>query len=76
MPGVKIPAAWLIERSGFGKGYVMGNAGISTNHTLAIINRGGATAGEIVKLKNAIQKAVCEKFGIDLVPEPIFVGDM
>jgi UDP-N-acetylmuramate dehydrogenase len=73
---VKIPAAWLIERSGFYKGFAMGKAGISTNHTLAIINRGGAVASEIVELKNAIQKAVSERFAIDLVPEPIFVGDM
>jgi len=74
--GVKVPAAWLIERSGFGKGYAMGNAAISTNHTLAIINRGAAAASEIIELKNAIQNAVFEKFAIDLVPEPIFVGDM
>lgn len=74
--GVKIPAAWLIERAGFQKGYSMGNAGISTNHTLAIINRGGATASEIVALKSAIQKAVFDTFGIELVPEPIFVGDI
>ena len=73
---IKIPAAWLIERSGFQKGYSMGNAGISTNHTLAIVNRGGATAKDIINLKNAIQNAVSEKFGIELVPEPIFVGDL
>jgi UDP-N-acetylmuramate dehydrogenase len=72
---VKIPAAWLIEHSGFHKGFVMGNAGISSNHTLAIINRGGANAAEIIALKNAIQSAVSSKFGIDLVPEPFFVGE-
>lgn len=72
---VKIPAAWLIEQSGFHKGFVMGNAGISTNHTLAIINRGGANAGEIVELKDAIQSAVSSVFGIELVPEPVFIGD-
>jgi UDP-N-acetylmuramate dehydrogenase len=74
--GVKIPAAWLIEQSGFSKGDTKGNAGISTNHTLAIINRGGAAASEIVELKDDIQTAVSGKFAIDLVPEPIFVGDM
>jgi UDP-N-acetylmuramate dehydrogenase len=71
---VKVPAAWLIERSGVTKGFTSGNAGISTNHTLAIINRGGATAAEIVSLKNMIQDGVFEKFSISLVPEPVFVG--
>jgi len=71
---VKIPAAWLIEQSGFHKGYTKGNAGLSTRHTLALTNRGGATAQEILELKNEIQLKVNEKFGVDLVPEPIFVG--
>lgn len=71
---VKIPAAWLIENAGFHKGYVFGNAGISTNHTLAIINRGNATAAEIIALKDKIQTAVTAKFDITLVPEPVFVG--
>ena len=71
---VKIPAAWLIEQAGFRKGFVFGNAGISTNHSLAITNRGTATAAEIVALKNLIQKSVLDKFGISLQPEPIFVG--
>ena len=71
---VKIPAAWLIEKSGFQKGFQFGNVGLSTNHALAIINFGGATAREVLALKNEIQKSVKEKFGIDLQPEPIFVG--
>lgn len=71
---VKIPAAWLIERAGFRKGFALGNAGISTNHTLAIINRGSATSAEIVALKDLIQKTVLDKFGIPLQPEPIFIG--
>jgi UDP-N-acetylmuramate dehydrogenase len=71
---VKIPAAWLIENAGFSRGFVHGNAGISSNHTLAIVNRGGAAASEIVSLKNLIQNAVLERFGIDLRPEPVFVG--
>lgn len=70
----KIPAAWLIERAGFRKGHRMGNAGISTKHSLALVNNGGATASEIIELKNAIQAAVEDKFGIGLEPEPIFVG--
>ena len=72
--GHKIPAAWLIERAGFHKGYRLGNAGISTNHTLAIINNGGATAADVVALKNIIQTKVLEQFGIALQPEPVLVG--
>jgi UDP-N-acetylmuramate dehydrogenase len=72
--GVKIPAAWLIEQAGFRKGYGLGNAGISANHSLAIINRGSATSAEIVALKDLIQKTVLDKFGIALQPEPIFIG--
>jgi UDP-N-acetylmuramate dehydrogenase len=71
---VKIPAAWLIERSGFHKGFRLGNAGISANHSLAIVNLGGATAAEIVGLKEKIQAAVAREFGIILEPEPVFVG--
>lgn len=71
---VKIPAAWLIERAGFQKGYRLGNAGISANHSLAIINLGGATADEIVALKEKIQEGVMRHFGIILEPEPVFVG--
>ena len=71
---IKVPAAWLIEQAGYQKGYFKGNVGISTKHTLAIINRGGATAAEIISFKNDIQAAVSEKFDIDLVPEPNFIG--
>ncbi len=71
---VKIPAAWLIERSGFQKGYRLGKAGISTKHSLALVNLGGATAAEIIALKEKIQDGVRGKFDILLQPEPIFVG--
>lgn len=71
---VKIPAAWLIEQAGFQKGFALGNAGISANHSLAIINRGSATAAEIIALKDLIQKTVFDRFGISFQPEPIFVG--
>ncbi|MBK8301899.1 MAG: UDP-N-acetylmuramate dehydrogenase [Chloracidobacterium sp.] len=71
---VKIPAAWLIEKSGLHKGFSLGNVGISSNHTLAIINRGGATANDIFVLKDEIQRTVADKFGIMLDPEPVFVG--
>lgn len=71
---IKIPAAWLIENSGFHKGFRRGRAGISANHSLALINLGGATAAEMIDLKNLIQNGVEEKFGIALVPEPVFIG--
>ena len=71
---IKIPAAWLIENSGFHKGYRLGNAGISTRHSLALVNIGGASSAEIISLKNKIQDAVMQKFDILLQPEPVFVG--
>jgi UDP-N-acetylmuramate dehydrogenase len=71
---VKIPAAWLIEQAGFSKGYALGAAGISSKHTLAIINRGGANAAEIVELAEQIRDAVEAKFGIELEMEPVKVG--
>ena len=70
----KISAAWLVEHSGFGKGYEAGNVGISRKHALAIVNRGGATAADIVALKEHIQERVEEIWGLRLEPEPVFVG--
>ena len=72
--GVKIPAAWLIQESGFARGQVDGAVGLSTKHLLAIINRGGATAGDILRLARRIKLAVRERFDINLRPEPVFVG--
>ena len=78
---MKIPAAWLIEQAGFAKGYTMGNAGISSRHTLALVNlgnatarRGGATAAEIHTLADKIASAVEARFGIRLEREPVLVG--
>ena len=71
---VKIPAAWLIEQAGFRKGYSLGAAGISSRHTLALVNRGGATAAEILALAEKIQAAVEAQFGIQLEMEPERVG--
>jgi len=71
---VKVPAAWLIEQSGFRKGYALANAGISSRHTLALVNRGGATAAEILALEKRIRAAVEAKFGIRLEMEPEMVG--
>jgi UDP-N-acetylmuramate dehydrogenase len=72
--GVKLPAAWLIEHAGFHKGFVHGNVGLSTKHTLAVINRGGGTAAEVVELVRMIQEQVREQFGVELQPEPNFIG--
>ena len=69
-----MPAAWLIEHAGYRKGYRLGQAGISANHSLAIVNFGGATSMEVILLKDEIQTAVEAMFGISLQPEPIFVG--
>ncbi len=71
---VKVPAAWLIEHAGFKKGYAAGAAGISSRHTLALVNRGGATAAEILALANRIAEAVEARFGIRLQREPELVG--
>ena len=71
---VKIPAAWLIERSGFAKGYVDGAVGISTKHPLALVNRGGATAADVLRLARAVKQRVGDRFDVWLRPEPIFVG--
>jgi len=70
----KVSAAWLVEHSGFARGYNHGQAGISSKHALAIVNRGGATAAEIVALKNEIQHKVEEIWGVRLEPEPVLVG--
>jgi UDP-N-acetylmuramate dehydrogenase len=71
---VKIPAAWLIEKAGFPKGYERGRVGISSKHTLALINRSNATATELLTLVERIQQQVQERFGIVLAPEPVMIG--
>ncbi len=70
----KVSAAWLVERSGFAKGFGSGRVGISTRHALAIVNRGGATAREVLALKEQIQHRVEEIWGVHLEPEPVMVG--
>jgi UDP-N-acetylmuramate dehydrogenase len=72
---VKTSAAWLIERAGFHRGH--GDAhgiAISDKHTLALTNRGGGSTAELVALAREIAGGVRERFGVDLVPEPVFVG--
>ena len=71
---IKIPAAWLIEKSGFYKGFQSGRVGLSTKHTLAIVNLGNATASDVIRFKEEIQMKVKQKFGVALQPEPIFIG--
>ena len=71
---VKVPAAWLIERAGFGRGYGTGAVGISSKHTLALVNRGGGTAAELLALARAIRDGVRGRFGVELHPEPVIVG--
>ncbi len=71
---LKLSAAWLIESAGIRRGFVYGNVGTSTKHALAIINRGGGTAREVVELCDLIKARVMGRFGIALTPEPIFVG--
>jgi UDP-N-acetylmuramate dehydrogenase len=70
----KVSAAWLVEHSGFARGYGFGHAGISSKHALAIVNRGGATAAEILGLKDQIQQRVEEIWGVRLETEPVMVG--
>jgi UDP-N-acetylmuramate dehydrogenase len=71
---VKLSAAWLIERSGLAKGYQRGKVGLSSRHTLAIVNRGGAAADDVVALAREVRARVHDRFGVTLVPEPVFVG--
>jgi UDP-N-acetylmuramate dehydrogenase len=74
-PGqVKIPAAWLIEHAGFAKGYQRGAAGISTRHTLALINRGAACAIDVLTLAAEIRSRVEARFAVALEMEPVMVG--
>ena len=70
----KVSAAWLVENSGFARGYGFGNVGISSKHALAIVNRGNATATEVLTLKDQIQQRVEELWGVRLEPEPVMVG--
>ena len=70
----KVSAAWLVEKSGFARGYGFGHVGISSKHSLAIVNRGGATAAEVMALKDQIQHRVEEIWAVRLEPEPVMVG--
>jgi UDP-N-acetylmuramate dehydrogenase len=71
---VKTSAAWLIEQAGIGRGHGSGAARVSTKHTLALTNRGGATTAELLLLAREIRAVVHDRFGVTLVPEPVLVG--
>jgi UDP-N-acetylmuramate dehydrogenase len=71
---IKLSAAWLIELAGLHKGHVMGRAGLSTKHVLAIINRGNAIASEIIALRDAVIQAVYARTQIRLEQEPVLLG--
>jgi UDP-N-acetylmuramate dehydrogenase len=73
---VKLSAAWLIEKSGITRGFAIpgSRAAVSSKHTLAIVNRGGATAADVVQLAGYIQTRVLSEFGVALQPEPVLVG--
>jgi UDP-N-acetylmuramate dehydrogenase len=71
---IKLAAAWLVEQSGFHKGFAMGRAAISSRHTLALVNLGDATATELIALRDAVTTAVEEKFAVRLEQEPVMLG--
>jgi len=71
---VKTSAAWLIERAGFQRGHGEGRVGLSAKHTLAIVNRGGATAAEVIAFAQSVAAGVFDAFGVALQPEPVLVG--
>jgi UDP-N-acetylmuramate dehydrogenase len=71
---VKLAAAWLVERAGFGRGQTDGPAGISTRHTLAIVAHEGARAADVVRVARRVRDGVFGRFGVRLVPEPVFWG--
>ncbi|MCW2713496.1 MAG: murB [Frankiales bacterium] len=70
---LKVSAAWLIERSGFGKGHFDGPVGISSKHTLALVNRGGGTTDALLGVAREVRDGVRAAFGVDLVAEPVLV---
>jgi UDP-N-acetylmuramate dehydrogenase len=67
---LKLSAAWLIERSGFSRGFRRGNVGLSSRHTLALVCHDGASAGELLAFAAEVQKVVRERSGVELTPEP------
>ncbi|WP_308200862.1 UDP-N-acetylmuramate dehydrogenase [Actinoplanes sp. M2I2] len=71
---VKIPAAWLIERAGFPKGFAGDGVAISSKHTLALTNRGAGTTEALLALARTVRDGVRDTFGVDLHPEPVLIN--
>jgi UDP-N-acetylmuramate dehydrogenase len=71
---LKTSAAWLIEQAGFRRGFGAGQVGVSSKHTLALVNRGGATTAELIGLAAAIRAGVRDRFGVALEIEPALIG--
>ena len=73
---VKLSAAWLIEHAGVARGFRLPGSGaaISTKHTLALTNRGSASAADVVELARFVQQRVLAEFGVLLRPEPVLLG--
>jgi UDP-N-acetylmuramate dehydrogenase len=71
---VKLAAGWLIERAGIGKGFRMGSVGISSRHALALVHHGGGSTADLLRLALHVRQAVRDRFGVVLVPEPVFLG--
>ena len=72
----KLSAAWLIERAGFAKGYGPGPVGVSGKHVLALVHRGGGTTRDLLGVAREVRDGVRDAFGVELVPEPVLVGDI
>lgn len=75
--GVKLAAGWLVEQAGFGKGYpdvLTARCRLSTKHALALTNRGGASADDVVALARTVRDGVRDVFDVTLTPEPVLVG--
>lgn len=72
----KVSAAWLIERSGFAKGWGDGPVGLSSKHVLALVNRGGASTADLIRVARAVRDGVRETTGVELAPEPVLAGGL
>jgi UDP-N-acetylmuramate dehydrogenase len=72
--GTKVPAAWLVERAGFAKGYRQGGAAISAKHSLALTARDGGTTADLLALARSVRDGVLGRFGVLLEPEPVLIG--
>jgi UDP-N-acetylmuramate dehydrogenase len=71
---VKVPAAWLVEHAGFPRGTRVGHFAISSRHALALVHFGGGSSAELVSFARAVRDAVTDRFGVELRPEPSFLG--